>query len=123
MMNSKRINIFRVLAITILLGLVLAACSPTDQLLGVWSQNGGDLHIRFHTGNLVSQRAYFGDDDVLALTGTYEIINDSQITIEFQEGEWRGLKSGLYDYAISGDELQLDGMMFERQPDVFSLGE
>jgi hypothetical protein len=123
MMISKRKNVFRILAITVLLGLFLSACSTSDQLLGVWSETGGDLHIRFHTGNFISQQAYFGDDDVLALTGTYEVLNDSQVAIEFQEGEWRGLKSGLYDYTISGDELQLDGMTFERQPDVFSLGE
>jgi hypothetical protein len=43
------------------------------------------------------------------------------MTIEFQVGDWRGVKSGLYDYSISGDVLTLNGMRFERQPDVYSL--
>lgn len=120
MMISKRKNSIKILLVMVLLGVVLAACSPEDRLLGVWEQESGDLHVRFHTGNFVSQRAYFGDD-VLTLTGTYEILNDSQIEIEFQDGEWRGLESGLYDYSISGDELQLDDMRFERRPDVYYL--
>lgn len=118
MMISNRNFNLRALAFVMLIGLFLAACSPKDQLLGVWSQQGGDFHIRFHTGDFVSQKAYFGDA-VLTLTGTYEILNDSQIMIEFEEGEWRGVKSGLYDFTISGDELQLGDMTFERQPDVF----
>jgi hypothetical protein len=119
MMTSKRFSFFRVLATIILTGLFLAACSPRDQLIGVWHEAGGDLHFRFHTGNFISQRAYF-DEDTLTLTGTYEIINDSQINITFEDGEWRGLKSGLYDFSIDGDELRLDDMVFERQPDVYS---
>jgi hypothetical protein len=120
MMISKRKNGFQILVILVLLGVILAACSPKDRLLGVWDEQGGDLHVRFHTGDFVSQRAYFGED-VLSLTGTYEILNDSQIRIEFQEGEWRGLESGLYDYSISGNELRLDEMTFERRPDVYTL--
>ena len=120
MIISKPKNILRILTILVLIGLVLAGCSTKDQLLGVWTQNDGDFHIRFHTGNFVSQKAYFGED-VLSLTGTYEILNDSQLTLDFQDGEWRGIKSGLYDYSVSGYELQLGDMSFERQPDVYSL--
>ena len=102
------------------LGLILASCSTKDQLLGVWTQQGGDLRIRFHTGNFMSQRAYFGED-ALSLTGTYEIVNSRQIRIEFQDGDWRGIKGGLYDYSIEGDTLSLNDMTFERQPDVYNL--
>jgi hypothetical protein len=121
MIVSKPKNIFRILILLVLIGLVLAACSSKDQLLGVWSETDGDFHIRFHTGNFVSQKAYFDEDDVLSLTGTYEILNDNQLTLEFQEGDWRGIQSGVYDYSISGDALQLDDMTFERQPDVYDL--
>jgi hypothetical protein len=107
--------------IALLLGLVLAACSPKDQLLGVWEEQGGDLHLRFHTGNTISQKAYF-DEAMLTLTGSYELINDSQIRIEFQDGDWQGWKSGLYSYAINGSELTLDDTTFVRQPDVYNLG-
>jgi hypothetical protein len=55
----------------------------------------------------------------LSLSGSYEILNSSQIRIEFQEGDWEGLKSGLYDYSISGDQLILDGKTFERLPDIY----
>lgn len=120
MIVSKRKIFLRALAIMAFLGLILASCSAKDQLLGVWTQNDGDFHIRFHTGNFVSQKAYFGED-VLSLTGTYEILNDGQLTLEFQEGEWRGIKSGLYDFSISGNELQLGDMTFERQADVYYL--
>ena len=120
MIISKRKNFFLLLAIMVFLGLLLASCSPKDQLLGVWSEQGGDLRIRFHTGNFMSQKAYFGED-ALSLTGTYEIINDRQLQIEFQDGEWRGIKSGLYDYSIDGDVLQLNERSFVRQPDVFNL--
>jgi hypothetical protein len=120
MILSKQKLFLRTLAITVFLGLVLAACSPKDQLLGVWSEQGGDLLIRFHTGNFMSQQAYFGED-TLSLTGTYEIISDRQLRIEFQDGEWRGIKSGLYDYSIDRDVLQLNDRTFVRQPDVFNL--
>ena len=120
MIISQRKNIFRILMITLLLGLILTACSPKDQLLGVWAEQGGDLHLRFHTGDTISQQAYFGEA-LLTLTGTYELINDSQIRIEFQDGDWRGLKSGLYNYTISGERLNLDDITFEREPDVFNL--
>jgi hypothetical protein len=120
MILSKQKLFLRTLAITVFLGLVLAACSPKDQLLGVWSEQGGDLRIRFHTGNFMSQQAYFGED-TLSLTGTYEIISDRQLRIEFQDGEWRGIKSGLYDYSIDRDVLQLNDRTFVRQPDVFNL--
>lgn len=120
MTNSKHKNVFRILLILVLLGLILGGCSSKDQILGVWKQQDGDLHIRFHTGDFMSQRAYFGDD-VLTLTGTYEIVNDRQIIINFEPGEWRGLESGTYDYTISGDILTLNDLTFERQPDVYSL--
>ena len=106
------------LLVLLILAIMLSACSPKDKLLGVWQEQGGDLHLRIHTGNTISQRAFF-DDAVLSLSGTYEILNSSQIRIEFQEGEWEGLKSGLYNYSVSGNELILDGKTFERQPDVY----
>ncbi len=122
MILRKRKLFLRTLAIMAFLGLFLASCSIKDQLLGVWSEQGGDLRIRFHTGNFMSQQAYFGED-ALSLTGTYEIINDRQLQIEFQDGDWRGIKSGLYDYSIDGDVLQLNERTFVRQPDVFNLEE
>ena len=122
MMNSKRQIILRIVAVGFLLGLFLAGCSPKDKLLGVWDEQGGNLHIRFHTGDSISQRAIFGED-TLTLTGSYSIVNGSQIQVDFAEGDWQGLKSGLYDFSISGNELHLGDMAFERQPDVYSLGE
>jgi hypothetical protein len=105
---------------TVLLGIILAACSPKDRLLGVWEEQGGNLHLRFHTGNAISQKAYFGEN-LLTLSGTYDIINSRQISIDFQEGDWQGLKSGLYDYTINDDQLTLGENTLERQPDVFNL--
>lgn len=120
MISSKKKNIFRILVVMVLAGLILGGCSAKDQLLGVWEQQGGDLHLRFHTGEFMSQRVYF-NDDVLSLTGTYEIVNDRQIIINYEEGEWQGLESGTYDYTIAGDTLTLNDMTFERQPDVYNL--
>jgi hypothetical protein len=112
--QNKNIGIL----VLLILGIILSACSPKDKLLGVWQEQGGDLHLRIHTGNVLSQRVFF-DDTVLSLSGSYEILNSSQIRIEFQEGDWEGLKSGLYDYSISGDQLILDGKTFERLPDIY----
>lgn len=120
MMIGIRKNRLWILATLFMMALFLAACSPKDQLLGVWAEPGGDLHLRIHTGNTISQRAYFGED-MLAITGSYEIINDSQIRIEFTDGEWQGLKSGLYTYTIDGDTLTLNEIRLERQPDVYNL--
>jgi len=122
MIISKQKNFLRTLAIMVFLGVILASCSPKDRLLGVWDEQNGNLRIRFHTGDFISQEAFFGED-VLSLTGTFDIINDHQMRIEFEDGDWRGIKSGLYEYKIEGDILQLNDMTFERQPDVFSLGE
>ncbi len=120
MISNQRKNILKIFIVICLFGLLLTACSPKDRLLGVWAEQSSDLQIRFHTGDTISQQAYF-DEALLTLTGTYDILNDSQISIEFQDGDWRGLKSGLYEYTIDGDELTLDGMSFTRQPDVYNL--
>ena len=122
MMMRMRKNTLWILATIFILTLVLTACSPKDQLLGVWAEQGGEMHVRFHTGNAISQQAYFGED-MLTLAGSYDLINDSQIRIEFTEGEWRGLKSGLYSYSINGDQLKLNDITFERQPDVYNLNQ
>lgn len=120
MMMKMRTNKFWMLTITCLFLLLLSACSPKDKLLGVWEEQGGDIHVRFLTGDTLSQKVYFGED-LLTLTGTYDIINDSQIRLEFQEGDWQGLKSGLYNYSIDGNTLTLDDLTLERQPDVYNL--
>jgi hypothetical protein len=119
MMRIRKNNLW-IFATLLIMALFLAACSPKDQLLGVWTEPGGELHIRIHTGNTISQRAYFGED-ILSISGSYEILNDSQIRIEFTDGEWQGLKSGLYTYTIGGETLTLNDMTFERQPDVYNL--
>lgn len=95
---------YGILVVFLSLALILSACAPKNPLLGKWeSESGEDVITFYEDGTIVIVSG------TVRLPGTYEIIDKSNLKIEF-DGYFNLMDPTITDYKISGKTLTL-GML------------